>query len=270
VNPNFVPVALNADRLPDTDDGRFFRNLMRQWPQGLWVVTPGGQTLGFHYYKNTPGLSFRQNQQRWVDTTVAFLEAAVKAAGPLSPRPAHAGNPFPDRGVGPTADGGARLAVSVVGLRNGRQEGPPAVDSVLLSKEEWAAFAPPAGAKQWQVPEAVGRKFAPALSPITDSIFVPLPKDVTKAAITGNFVRETGGLWVIRYTGTWQSRHLRDGNGNYPITSEESGEGVGVYDPATRSMRSLLWVLKGTYRNGANDHRGTPIAAVVEWRMKKN
>jgi hypothetical protein len=120
------------------------------------------------------------------------------------------------------------------------------------------------------VPAAAGRKFAPALSPITDSIFVPLPKDMTKAAITGTLVRESGGLWVIRYSGTWQSHHLRDGNDKYPISSEQTGEGVGVYDPVSKSMRSLLWVLKGTYHNGANDHRGTPIAAVVEWRMKKN
>ncbi len=223
--------------------------------------------LAFHYHKNVAGLSYRQNQQKWVDGTVEMLESAVKAAGPLPPRAVRAGNPFPDRGAGFTRSGGVRLAVSVIGLRNGRQEGPPAVDSVLLSKDEWAAFAPPEGKTEWQLPEAVGKTFAPTLSPLTDSIFVPRPAEVTKAAVTARVVREAGGLRVIRYTGTWESRHLRDGDARYPIRAEATGEGIGVYDPAVRAMRSLVWVLRGAYHNGANA-MPVPTAAVVEWEAE--
>jgi hypothetical protein len=237
---------------------------MRQWPQGLWVVTADGKVLAHHYHRNIPGASYQENARKWVEGTVEMLETAVKEAGPLPPRAARAGNPFPDRGVGPAKDGGARLAVSVIGLRSGKQEGPPAVDSVLLGKDEWAAFAPPEGKTEWEFPEAVGKKFAPALSPLTDSIFVPRPGDVTRATVAARVVREADGLVVVRYTGEWESRHLRDGNEKFPITAASAGEGVGVYDPEARAMRSLIWVLKGTYRNGATA-APVPTAAVVEW-----
>lgn len=262
--PNFVPVALNTDRLPDTADGAFFRNLMKQWPQGLWVVTPDGKVLAHHYHKNTPGLSYRDNARKWVDGTIEMLEQAVRAAGSLPQRKVRAANPFPDRGVGLTKDGGARLAASVIGQLNGKQEGAPAVDSVLLARDEWAAFAPPEGKAEWTLPEAVGRKFAPALSPLTDSIFTPPPADVTKAEVTARVVRQADGLVVVRYAGAWRSRHLRDGDEKYPITAEATGQGVGVYDPDAKAMRSLVWVLRGKYRNGA---KATPVptAAVVEW-----
>lgn len=263
--PNFVPVALNTDRLPDTEDGQFFRTLMKRWPQGLWVVKPDGQVLAFDYHKNTPGLNYQENAQKWLDGTIAMLEKAVAAAGPLEPRTVRAANPFPDRGVGPTKDDGARLAVTVTArLRNGKQEGAPAVDSVLLTKEEWAAFAPPAGQTEWTVPAAVGQKFAPALSPLTDSIFVPRPSEVDRAEVAAKVIREADGVVVIRYTGAWQARHLRDGDARFPIDAAAAGEGIGVYDPATKSMTSLIWVLKGTYRKGPK--AGVqPTATVVEW-----
>jgi hypothetical protein len=267
VAANFVPVALNTDRLPNTADGKFFRNLMKQWPQGLWVVTTDGKVLGFHYHKNTPGLSYKQNAQKWVDDTVEMLESAVKAAGTLPPRAARAGNPFPDRGVGLTRDGGARLAVSVIGLRNGKQEGPPAVDSVLLTKDEWAAFAPPEGKAEWQLQEAVGKKFAPALSPVTDSIFTPRPAEVPKAEVTAKVARRADGLVVVHYSGTWESRHLRDGDQKFPITATATGDGIGVYDPQAKAMHSLIWVLKGTYRAGEKA-AAVPTASVVEWEAK--
>jgi hypothetical protein len=237
---------------------------MRQWPQGLWVVTPEGKVLAHHYHRNTPGLSARDNARQWVDGTAAMLRKAVEVAGPLPPRTARVANPFPDRGVGRTADGGARLAVSVIGQLRGRQEGAPAVDSVLLTRDEWAAFAPPDGKTEWTLPEVVGTKFAPALSHLTDSILAPRPADVTKAEITARVVRQADGLVVIRYAGAWRSRHLRDGDARFPITAEATGKGVGVYDPAAKQMRSLVWVLKGEYRNGA---KATPVstAAVVEW-----
>jgi hypothetical protein len=241
---------------------------MRQWPQGLWVVTADGKVLAFHYHKNVAGLSFKENARKWVDGTVEMLQTAVAAAGPLPPRAARAGNPFPDRGVGPTKDGGVRLAVSVIGLRNGRQEGPPAVDSVLLTKDEWAAFAPPDGKAEWELPEAVGKKFAPALSPLTDSIFVPRPAEVTKAAVTAKVARRADGLVVVRYAGSWESRHLRDGDAKFPITAEAAGDGVGVYDPQAKAMRSLIWVLKGTYRAGLKG-AAVPTASVVEWEVKE-
>jgi len=252
-----VPVALNADRLPDTDAGRFFRALLGRWPQGLWVVTPAGDTLGFHYHRPVAGDGFARNQQRWADDTLAMLTDALAKAGPLPPRTVAAADPFPDRGHGRTAAGGVRLAVSVIGLRSGRQEGPPALDSITLDAADWKAFVQP-GKPEWTVPEAAAKRFAPALSPVTDSIFVPRPADVSTATVTAKVVREAGGKLVIRYRGQWESKHLRDGDPKFPIRCAATGEGVGVYDSTAGKLVSLIWLLTGTAEN-------TPTAAVVEW-----
>ncbi len=265
---NFVPVALNTDRLPDTETGRFFRTLMKRWPQGLWVVTPEGKTLGFHYHQPTGTDNFKQNQQRWVDGTREMLETSVKAVGPLPRRDVKGVNPFPDRGVGFTKTGQVRLALSVIATRSGKQEGPPVIDSFLLTPEDWAAFAPPATQTEWTLAEATVKKFAPMLSPLTDSIFVPRADDVTKATVTAKVIRQVNGLDVIRYTGTWQSRHLRDGNAKFPIDASANGEAIGVYDPLTKNMQSLTWVLRGTYHKAA-DAPMTPTAIIVEWAAKE-
>src|SRR5262249_55636163 len=153
------------------------RNLLKEWPQGLWVVTTDGKVLGFHYHRAKPGESYADGQRRWVDDTLGMLRDAAKEAGPPEPRDLKAKpEGLSGGGRGRAPGGGARLAVSVIGLRGGRQEGPPVVDSIRLSADEWAAFAPPEGAKagrEWELPEAVARRFAPALSPMTDPIFSP-------------------------------------------------------------------------------------------------
>ena len=61
-----------------------------------------------------------------------------------------------------------RLAVSVVGFLNGRRDGPPVVDSIHLTEEQAATFAPPKDAKvgsEWTIPESI----APPLRPGTQS-----------------------------------------------------------------------------------------------------
>lgn len=267
VATHFVPVALNTDRLSaDTDAGKFFRGLMKEWPQGLWVVTPEGKTLAFHYHQPDPKKNYDQNQKKWLDDTRALLANGLKEAGDLKPRAARVGNPFPDRGYGPTSDGGARLAVSVIGLRNARQDGPPAVDSVGLTKAEWTAFAPPEKQTEWTVPEAAARKFAVALAPLTDSIFVPQAKDVTDAKLTAKVVRTDAGQTVIHFAGEWKAKHFRDGDPKFPIAATGTGEGVGVYDPAKKEMVNLLFVLKGKYTNGTAT---VPTASVVEWERDR-
>jgi hypothetical protein len=235
---------------------------MKRWPQGLWIVTPEGKTLSFHYHQPTGSDNYKQNQNRWVSGTQKMLEEGLKAAGELAPREAKKQNPYPDRGIGLQKNGGARLALSVIGMRNGKQEGPPAIDSFLLNAEEWASFAPQEGKTEWSISEDAAKKFAPCFSPLTDSIFVPRSKDVNKAILAAKVIREADGLQVIRYQGEWQSAHNRDGNAKFPIESNNSGEGIGIYDPAKKQLRSVLLILKGTYRNSG---AVTPTASIVEW-----
>ena len=264
---NFVPVALNTDRLPKDADGDFFRELMKRWPQGLWIVTPEGKTLAFHYHKPDPKKNYAQNQKAWSDDTVTMLEEGVKASGELKPRNARAVNPFPDRGLGLTKEGGARLAATVIGMnRTGKQEGAPAVDSATLTKEEWAAFAPPKDKEEWTLPESAAKKFAVALAPVTDSIFVPQARDVTTADLTAKILRTDDEVIVVRFTGKWESKHFRDGDPKFPITASATGTGIGVFDRKKKELQSVLFVLGGSYKNGTV---ATPTAAVVEWQAEK-
>lgn len=265
VTEHFVPVALNTDRLPDTPDGRFFRGLMRQWPQGLWVVTPDGKTLAHHYHRPRPGESYRAGQTRWLTDTVAMIQAGVSASAQLPKRSPVKVDALSDRGIGFAKDDSLRVAVSVVGFQNGRREGPPAVDSIRLAKDEWTAFDPPAGKDGWNIPPATAAKFAPTLSPVTDAIFVPRAGDVQKAEVSAKVVRRDGGVAIIQYAGCWEAKHFRDGDPRFPVRSSATGDGVGVFDLKANALRDLVWVLRGTYDNGTR----WETAAVAEWRAVK-
>lgn len=234
------------------------------------MVTPDGKVLGFHYYRPKPGESYAEGQNRWVRETVETVRTALKQTAALPPRELKANDdPFPDRGKGTSADGGARLAVSVIQLRNGRQEGPPVIDSIFLNREQWANFRPPPGemrvGRQWTVAEEAADRFAPAFSPMTDSIFSPKPDDVTKATVTAKIERLGEGYAVIRYSGTWETFHNRDGNPRFPIRTTATGEGVGVYDTQSRSLTAIAWFISGTFRNSPPGDRPQPTAAVVDW-----
>ena len=260
VKPHFVPVTLNADRLPDTPDGAFFKALLTRWPQGLWVVTPAGETVGFHYHRPTPGDTYKQNVARWISDTCAMLDDAAQKAGPLSPRAVAATNPFPDRGAGHTADGGTRLALSVTEHRNGRCVGDPVFDSFVMPAADWASFTPTDTAT-WTIPDAAVKRFAPVMSPLTDSIFVPRPPDMTEAAIVATRVGN-----IVRYQVKLKSKHLRDGQAAQPITATMSGDGVGDLDANGKLIRIIL-VLRGDYAKGPGV-KPVPTAAVVEWRSE--
>ena len=243
------------------------------WPQGVWIVDPSGKVLAFHYLKNKPGETTAQIHKRWIEETHEAIEAGKKAFGPLPSRDLTrlAGyKAIPDRGVGVRPDGGVRLAVSVTALRKGQHEGDPAVDSVVLSATEWSALLPPkreAGTK-YEVPMAVAARFAPALSPQTDLIYVPQPKDVQTAALTATVTGVANGVAKIRLAGHWESQHLRDGDAKFPVRAEAKAEGEATCDASTGAVRSFLLVFQGTYRHIPPWDKPQPTAAVAEWKSK--
>jgi hypothetical protein len=267
---------LNANRIPDDDAGQFFRKVMKtnRWPQGLWIVTPEGKELAFHYFRTKPGETTAQGKTRWIRETHETLDAGLKAFGPLAKRDLRklAGyTPLPDRGVGVNSHGGVRLAVSVTAFRKGQREGDPAVDSIHLSEKDWAALQPakPEGGSVWNVPVETAAKFVSALSPMTDLIYVPQPKDAKSAELKGEIISLANGVAKIRFTGRWESLHLRDGQAKFPVRSSAEADGIAFYDVKTKEMRSFLLVFRGEYRNVPPWDQPQATGAVVEWRAAR-
>lgn len=265
-----VPVALNANRIPADEGGAFFKAVLTKqgWPQGIWVLAPNGRILSFHYFRVKSGETPRAGQERWKIETRDALEAGLKAFGPVPPRNPQQTAAFANRGVGTAADGSARLALYCRLLRGTKFEGEPVVDSVVLSAAELAAFAPPKAevGAGWSIRPEVAKRFVPALSPITDSIYAPRPKDTKEARLTAEVESVSGGIARVKLTGHWETLHHRDGDPKFPLRMNADAEGVVLYDVAHQRPLAILMVLKGTYRNVPPwDNKPQPTAGVVEW-----
>ncbi len=264
-----VPFALNTNRVPEDDGGKFFKAVLRKqdWPQGLWVVSPEGKILAFHYYRGKPGEKPAEGQARWVTETRAAIEDGLKAFGPVKPRDPKKTDPLKNRGVGNLSDGGVRLAVYAHGMFKGKKDGEPVVDSALLSAGEWSAFAPPAlsAGMTWTLPAAAVSKLVPVLSPMTDAIFTPQPKDATHAELMAKVESVSDGRALVRFTGQLETQHNRDGDPKFPIRASATIEGFAWYGARGHAPRTLLLLTKGEYCRSATPQA---TAGVIDWRAE--
>jgi hypothetical protein len=264
-----VPFALNTNRVPDDDGGKFFKNVLRKqdWPQGLWVVSPEGKILAFHYYRNKAGEKPAEGQARWIKETRAAIEEGLKAFGEVKPRDPKKTDPLKNRGVGKQADGGVRLAVYAHGMFKGKKDGEPVVDSSILTAGEWSAFAPPALAAgtTWTIPAAAVGKLVPVLSPMTDAIFTPQPKDATHAELTAKIESVAESRALVRITGRLETQHNRDGDPKFPIRASATIEGFMVCDTAGQPPKALILMTKGEYRRSSTPQA---TAGVIDWRAE--
>jgi hypothetical protein len=267
-----VPVALNTDRMPNDAAGQFFKDVMKssRWPQGIWIVSPDGKVLAFHYFRPESGESPERGKSRWTREMLAAIDEALKAFGPVTPREAIGGTPFPDRGLGVREDGSVRLAVNSTYLRNGKREGDPVVDSVIVPADEWKQFSPPKedDGAEWAIPEETARRFALVLSPLTDSLYTPQPKDCKAADFACRIEGVTEGRILIHMIGGWQTEHFRDGDPKLPIRARSVADGYAEYDPVKKQLTSFLLVFHGTYRNVPPWDGVKKTGGVVEWRLK--
>src|SRR5260221_11982891 len=137
-----VPFALNTNRVPEDEGGKFFKAVLRKqdWPQGLWVVSPEGKILAFHYFRGKPGETHAAGQERWIKETRAAIEDGLTAFGETEKRMVRTTNPLKNRGIGRLPGGGARLAVYAHGMLRRKKAGEPVVDSALLTGSDWSAF----------------------------------------------------------------------------------------------------------------------------------
>ncbi len=274
-----MPAAINLYRVRKAADGarELFQSVQRQKDQyqGVWIVSPEGKVLaGRHDYKD-----FRHGHVELLET----LEAGLKAFGPVDPRRAKPTNPLPHRGIGVQADGRVTLALygrQVLGggrdtipigvassrawLWDGvlRPDGPTMIDSLTLSAEEWAAFAP-SGAS-WNLPEGVARKLVRLLTASSDQSGMPRPEDATVAELKGTLEDDRSR---IRFAGRWEMSRLVEGDPKRPMSAAATAEGEALYDVEGKSLRSLLLVFESVVRHGRSEGLSR-AAAVVEWKAK--
>jgi hypothetical protein len=270
VSESLVPLALNANRIPEGEAGDFFRTILHQthWPQGVWVVTADGQVLSFHYFREKPGENWQQAQARWKRETLEAIEAGLKAFAPIEPRKAPATDPLPFRGCCVRPDGSVRLAVASGFIRNGHRYSDPAIDSIELPAAAWAAFRPPLPVvgTRWPLPESTAKSFAKALGPLTDSLYTPRPTDATAAELRGEVEAVSGAKTLLRFTGRWETTHDRDGGTKALVRCSASAEGLAEYDADAGQIEALLFVFRGTFRGVPPWDDAKAMGAVVEWR----
>src|SRR5262249_34965113 len=133
-----------------------FRSVQRQKDQyqGIWIVAPSGKVLAGHQEVKNP--------MTWTQEVLDTMNAGLKAFGPVTPRLARQVNPLPRRGIGLQSDGSVCLAIYTRYMRGGGRlvpagvdraslwmwkgdlepDGPPVIDSLTLTADEWATLSP--------------------------------------------------------------------------------------------------------------------------------
>lgn len=276
-----MPAAINLYRVRKATDGarELFQSVQRQKDQyqGVWIVSPDGKVLaGRQDYKD-----FKNGAVELLET----MDAGLKAFGPVESRRAKPTNPLPHRGVSVQPDGGVTLALygrQVLGggretipagveasrawLWDGplRADGPTMIDSLTLSAEEWAAFAP-TGAS-WTLPEGVARKLVRLLTASSDQSGMPRPEDATVAELRGTVESSEGGVARIRFTGRWEMSRLVEGDPKRPMSAAATATGEAVSEGG--KLRSLLMVFESTIRHGRSEGGPNRAGAVVEWNSR--
>jgi hypothetical protein len=229
-------------------------------------VTPDGKTLLSAFQELPPGVS--PTSEAMTKGLLTAIQEALHKVGSLPPRPIAHFQLNPDRGIGFRSDGSIRTALTVRYVFNGKPEGDPMLDSVVLTAAQQQAFAPPqrtVGAR-YTLPDAVSRLFVRALSPASDLSTMPTPQDARTAHLTAEVTAIHQEQARIRLTGNWQAVHLSEGDATRPIQAAATADGILEYDLRRRRMRSLLLVMDGTYRLFPPYDSLQHTGAVVEWQ----
>jgi hypothetical protein len=263
---NTVPVALNLYEIRKAKGpgGDFFRSVQKQRPaqyQGLYLVSPDGKVLASHQ-------NFKSDKT-WPREVLADLEPGLKAFGPVKPRAVQRADPLPNRGIGRLKDGGVCLGVYLrYSIKNIplRELPNPTFDSLVLTAGEWKTLAP-AKAKlgqEWQVPEAVGRKFSRILGP-GDEDTMPRPNEVKSVRFTVKVKAIEKGIAYLTYEGRIAGAHNTQSNKGL-CHGEATLTGVGRYDVKAGRMLALTLVFDGLFRPVRAYDKPAKYSGVVEWR----
>jgi hypothetical protein len=293
-----VPAAINLYRVRQANDGsrELFQSIQRQKDQyqGIWIVSPDGKVLaGRHDYAD-----FKNGARELLET----IDAGLKAFGPVQPRRIRptettADQPIsaetlsdflPFRGKAVQDDGNVDLALYVRQVLGGgreaipsgvepgrawlwdgpyRPDGPPVIDTVTLSAEQWRTFCPPTVelGKTWSVPEHMARQFTRLLSASSDQSGMPSPDDATLAELQCTLQSVSRGEARIRLSGRWEMVHAIEQDKDRLLFGATTAQGVAVYDTEAQLLRSFLLVFDGTIRHGRPDASPNRTGGVAEW-----
>jgi hypothetical protein len=269
ISRNFVPVAQNLYVIREEKGpaGDFFRSIQKQRPnqyQGLYIVTAAGEVLASHQQFTS--------DKTWTNEVLADLKPGLKVFGEVKPRDAKVHDPLPHRGMGVRTDGGVVLAVylrySIKGVPL-REVPDSTIDSLPLSAEEWAKWAPakPDAGVTWTVPEGVARKFSRVLGP-SDEDSMPRPKEVRSVQFNGKVQSVEDGVAYLTYEGHIKGSHETQSNKG-KCHGEAKLTGVGSYDVKNGRMLSLTLVFDGVFRNVKPYDQPAKYSGVAEWRRER-
>jgi hypothetical protein len=271
VSRHFVPVAQNQYDVRDRKDEegdlhRAIRRLRGEY-QGVWMVTPDLKLLAQFHQLPSGSPATRENMTQGLLTSI---REALGKTGSVPLRDAKPDRLNADRGRGVRPDGSVRLALTVRSIHEGRRDGSPTLDSVVLTAEQWRAFRPEKvteGAR-FVLPEVVSRQFVRALSPASDQSTMPRPQHAKTARLEARVDAVEGGQVRLRLDGSWETEHPCEGDIKRPIRTSATADGVVVYDGQRREVRSLLLVFSGTYRHFPPYDSPRETGAVIEWQAE--
>ncbi len=258
ISATMVPIALNYEKVIDrrSRESRFVRSIITEGGdiQGVRVITADGKILGsYSGFGDMAGKTHR------------MIDNALKKFGPIENRGVAEGTADPNRGLGLRSDGSVCLA-EYVRRRDRDKIKSPVISNVILSKDEFAQFAPskPVVGETWVLPEAVAKRLCRAASPMCYQ-HAPQPDWVTGVTLKARVEGVENGLAKLAYEGQLSSeRHWRGGE----ILSEQNLKlrGAGIYDIAGKKLQSLLLVGTGTFR-WPKEHpdRVVPVESLIEW-----
>lgn len=270
-----VPVALDYAEVvdPDSPESKFLTPLLkqRQQTQCLWIFSPGGQVLGgfessipLHRFEkeisNGRSVGLVKNTQLQIDT-------ALRIFGDVRPRAATTSDVGISRGVGYLANGNVCLA-QYVRRRDSSNIQSPVIASVVLSKDQLGAFAPPVTERDqtWAVSDAVVKKLCRVLSPLG---YERAPQEdwITEIRLTGQVDSIGDGFAHLKFSGHISSAEHGYIRGNIHSRQEVTLEGSGLYHLESGQIQSLQVVGSGMicWIREAPDHP-VPFDVLIEWQ----
>ncbi len=268
ISKNFVPVAVNLFELREakTSAAKLYRSIHKQKPQyqGYWIVSPKKKVIFGQ-------VSFKSKEENWPDEMLTNLRGVLRKLDPLPARTSKEKTPFSYRGKGVQKDGSVQFASYlrlVVGKGTFLNKG--IVDSITFTKKEFAAFAPPRvrDGLRWRIPDEVSRNFSRCLSPFSDLVSMPLPKEVNQVNLVGEIHSVNGNLVTLTYTGYIGGIH-RHPSEKKTCRGYATIEGVATYDSKTKQLSSIKFVFDGSFHNFQPYHRqARRYFAAVEWHRK--